>query len=324
MDSRGIALLGGSWSSNIGNAFYNLGAQWLLRQLGDDIWFVPESPRWKQTCDSDFDLVGHLACKLVILVGPCLNLKLKDVYATSFRRLYDRGVRVGYMSVGMSLYDEGEANAVKEFFDEFPPAFIATRDDLTYELISTRVSCPTYSGLCTSMFLNDAYDPPGLVAPPYVVLNFDSREPVLSFDQSGIATVKSLPKTLFGQKSSPAVTSVCGMDVVRTSNSSIDDGYKVIYERPNTYHSDIPWGYCSILKNAECVYSERVHTCAATVIYGNAAQFVAQSRRSFEKRSLLFRQIGLQDIFERPVRIDFDVVNPLKQKMKEFLQRVLN
>ncbi len=321
--STRVAVLGGSWSSNVGNAFYNLGATWLMEQLCTDVWFVPESPRWKEPTRDDFDLVGHLDCDLVLMIGPCLNLKLADVYSESFQRIYDRGAKVGYLSVGMSLYDQGEAGEVKKFFDKFPPAFISTRDDMTHQFIEPLVSCPTYSGLCTSLYLNDAYSPPPITKSPYVVLNFDSHEPALSFDDQGIAKVQETPRGLFGKKAVSLPDKIQGLDVVRTCNLSIDDGYGAIYGRPMAYHSDLPGGYCSILKHAQCVYSERVHTCAATLIYGSKAQFIAQSDRSFEKRSLLFKQIGLEDIFKRPVQIDFDKLNPLKERQTEFLRGAL-
>lgn len=318
-----VAVLGGSWSSNVGNAFYNLGAQWLLEQLCEQSTFVPESPRWKEPCQDDFDLVGHLDCDLVLMTGPCLNLKLAEVYTDSFRRLYDRGIPVGYVSVGMSLYDEGEANEVKKFLDQFPPAFVSTRDDLTHRFIEPRVSCPTYSGLCTSLFLNDAYQPATIAADPYVVLNFDSEEPELEFDTDGAASVKKSSRKWFSKTPVEHVDQIQEANIVRTCNLSIDEGYHRIYGRPNTYHSDLPGGYCSILKHAQCVYSERVHTCAATLIYGSKAQFIATSTRSFEKRSLLFEQIGLGEIFNRPVKIDFDELNPMKESMVSFLRQSL-
>jgi hypothetical protein len=318
-----VAVVGGSWSSNIGNAFYNIGSDWLLRQCHDEVFFVPESPRWKEKVPTNFPLVGSLECDLVILVGPCLNLKLGHVYRDSFCQLYERGVKVGYLSAGMSLYDEGEAAAVGKFFKEFPPAFIATRDHLTYRLVAPHVSCPIHSGICTSMFLNDSFTPVPLSTDPYIVLNFDHTEPSLQIDQNGIA--RMLPRrTFFGWDRTRVADKINGITVVRTSNLSIDEGYRKIFSRPNTYHSDLPWGYCAILKHATFVYSERVHTCAAALIYGGKAQFVAKSDRSFEKRSLLFEKIGLGEIFSRPVQIDFDVLNPLKKKLIEFVQEVIS
>ena len=55
-----IALVAGSWSSNIGNAFYNLGAEWLLLKLGHEVSFFPESPRWKEDVEDSYEPIADL------------------------------------------------------------------------------------------------------------------------------------------------------------------------------------------------------------------------------------------------------------------------
>lgn len=312
-----VALVAGSWSSNIGNAFYNLGAEWLLRNIGCEVSFFPESPRWKGDVPFHFDAVGRVGCELVVLNGPCLNERLPYVYRETFVRLYERGVRVGYLSAGMARYDTEESEKIGRLLEEFPPAFICTRDRQTTQLLSPKVDCPIYDGLCASMFLNDAIKPVPLIKDPYLVLNFDGEiEPEFTFSDQGAAVVtrkhtKNYPEFLLGRK------------VVRTSNLSIDEGYDKIYRKPNTYHSDLPQGYCSILKHADIVYSERVHTCAAALIYGAKAQFVRISDRSFEKRSQVFQRLGVAEIYERPVCLDFESIDLEKAQMRAFLKSLL-
>ena len=56
-----VAYVGGSWSSNIGNAFYNLGMDAFLRSIpGLDVYFVPDPPQWKENVKGDFDLIGQV------------------------------------------------------------------------------------------------------------------------------------------------------------------------------------------------------------------------------------------------------------------------
>jgi len=312
-------VLGGAWSSNIGNAFYNLGAEWLVRRIQQDAIFFPESPRWKFDVKRDFDPIGELDCELVVLVGPCLNRRLEFVYGQTFEKLYERGVMVGYISAGMGEYSEEEAEKVGAFLLRFPPRFISTRDDATLEMIRPFSKCPTFSGLCTSMFLNDAINPPHLKGSKrYIVLNFDSnKEPEFIFDTSGTAI-----KTDRTAKHPPL--EVNGYRVIRTSNLGIDKGVSEIYRKPSTYHSDLPLGYCSILQGAECVYSERVHTCAAALILGSKVQFVQHSARSFEKRNLLFDRIGVKGIFKTPCQLDMAFIAKEKLAMTTFLRQVLS
>lgn len=296
-----IALVAGSWSSNVGNAFFNLGAEWLLSSLGHQVSFFPESPRWKENVDNSYDPVGDLDVDLVVLAGPCLWRRLVYVYESTFEKLYSRGVKVGYLTGGMAEYTAQEADVVAQFFKRFPPAFVSTRDQACYDLLAPLANCPIYSGLCTSMFLNDALTPVRLTRKPYCVYNFDDEEPELQCEPDGrMLMVKKKVKR-------PPLE-VNGLEIVRPINLSIDVGYKKIYNRPNAYHSDLPQGYCSILAQAEVVYSERVHTCATALIYGGKAQFMTLSPRSHEKRKLLFDRIGASGVFERPTSLNMEYV----------------
>lgn len=313
-----VAYIGGSWSSNIGNSFYNLGTQALLDTIeGIESYFVPDPPHWKEDVKNDFDIIGNLDVDLVILTGPCLNLNLIKIFSDTFVALKKRGVHIGFLSAGMSLYDDGEAKAVKAFLDQFKPLFIFTRDSDTYNFLSTIDSSIIYDGLCASMFLNDAVNVPPLSLEDYYVFNFDGhKEPLIELNASGKYLIK--PKNWRPQRN------LNGLPIIRTDNRAITDGYKNIYSRPNIYHSDLPYGYLSILKGAKVVFSERVHSCAATLILGGSAQFVPLAQRSLEKRSRLFERIGVPDIFEQPSRLDFQYINAEKAEMQQALKNALS
>ncbi len=63
-----VAFVGGSWSSDIGNAFYNLGTGALLNSIKEiDSYFIPDPPQWKKFVSNDFDLIGNLDVDIVIL-----------------------------------------------------------------------------------------------------------------------------------------------------------------------------------------------------------------------------------------------------------------
>jgi len=93
----------------------------------------------------------------------------------------------------------------------------------------------------------------------------------------------------------------------------------LIFNRDNIYYSDLPYGYLSILKSAKKVFSDRVHTCAATLILGGEAMYIKGSKRSSDGRKSIFSRIGLDDIFERPVKLDFNFIKEEKNKMEQFL-----
>lgn len=289
----------------------------MIESCGQRASIFPESPLWKGEAKSHFDPISRLDVDLVVMNGPCLWNRLDSVCRATFESLYERGVKVGYLSAGMCSYSKQEADWVAEFMEEFPPAFVFTRDRRCYDLLKSRADYPLFNGLCTSMWLPEAHSPLGLVSNDWVVLNFDEHEPELHFDDDFAARVVRPKTRRFPSR-------VHGLEVVRTNNCSIDIGYRKIYNRPATYHSDLPWGYCSILAGAKTVYSERVHTCAAALAYGRAAQFVRLSSRSHEHRSLIFERLGVPEIFERPVTLDHGFMDDEKCKMSSRLKELLD
>jgi hypothetical protein len=320
-----IALIGGSWSTNIGNAFFNIGAIKLLEKLEvGEVFFVPETPLWKnrELPHSSFELIGKLDVDLVILNGPCLNRRLTTIYANTFFELTQRNIPIGILSAGMSEYTDSEAQEVSDFLNQFNLTFIATRDTETYNFFNNRVkNCSIIDGICTSMYLNEAVRVPKLITSKYVVYNFDNNEEPLINIANDKVIVEKRRKTLFKRQSLPQQLS--DYAIIRISNNAIDDSLESIYYTQNTYHSDLPNGYISIISGAEYTFSERVHTCAVSLIMGGKALFIPTSPRSFDNRSKLFERIGAKDIKEYPVSIDMDYIKGEKAKLESLLKKVI-
>ncbi len=166
------------------------------------------------------------------------------------------------------------------------------------------------------MYLNDAVTVPNLTLGNYYVFNFDDHyEP-----QIHVITMEHI---LIGPHKNKLQNELNGCKIIRTNNNSIDIGYKKIYSHNDVYHSDIPHGYLPILKGAKVVFSERVHTCAATLILGGTAQYISASKRSYEQRLRIFDRLGAEEIFKRPVNLNLDFVESEKQKMKSALINAL-
>ena len=169
------------------------------------------------------------------------------------------------------------------------------------------------------MFLNDAVNIP-LVKDEYIVSNFSYfKEPYIEYKNSRWVyrhTKSLIPKFQ---------TKINNIKVVRPNNSSFIPIFPkfhrggLLFNRENIYYSDLPYGYLSILKSAKLVFSDRVHTCAATLILGGEAMYIKGSIRSKDGRNNLFKRVGVDKIFEEPVMLDFDFINKEKDKMKSFL-----
>jgi hypothetical protein len=309
-----VAYIGGLWSRNIGNAFYNLGTEAFLKKVGiEEVYFVPDPPQWESpmVC-GDFDLIGNLKVDLVLLTGPCLNLRFEKIYAHILEKLTRRNIPFAFLSAGMSLYDTGEANCVQQFLARYKPRFVLTRDALAASLLKSAGVPNVDEGICMSMYLDDAVQIPSLDIGEYIVLNFDSEEPVLegNLDSGFIARPRRWKDRGFP-------SDLGGLPIIRTRNDSVMLGDKAIYSRPISYHSDLPYGYLALLGGAAAVLTERVHTCAAAIVLGGRSQFFAHAPRAKEKRVALLEKIGAKEALIRPIRLN----RPLLEKEKFSLEQ---
>lgn len=315
-----IGYIGGFWATNIGNSFYNLGALHLLKKIfgEDNVFFVPDPPQWFwSNVKNDYPLIEKLDLDMFVISGPCLSTSLIKVYKTLFDSLKQNNKKLAFISTGASAYTEEEAEEVSKFLNNYDVEFLMTRDTSTYDLYRNRVNTVVFDGICTSMFLNDAVNVPN-VNDDYIVSNFAFfKEPEITYDGQWSAKHRLLP--VFQKE-------INGYKVVRTNNATImpripkvHEGY-LLFQRDNSYYSDLPYGYLSILKSAKTVFSDRVHTCAATLIFGGEAMYIKGSKRSTDGRNNLFSRIGVDTIYSQPTKLDLNMIIQEKQKMISFLE----
>lgn len=319
-----VGYIGGFWSTNIGNSFYNIGMLWLLRDvLGEkNVHFIPDPPQvnWPRL-KSDYSLIDKLEIDLYIISGPIFGYGIAQIYSNIFDRITRKGGKIGFVSVGAVDYTEDEANFVATFLSKYNVSFIFTRDNETYNLYKNKLEAYVYDGLCTSMFLNDAITPPK-VKEDYVVMNFPYwYEPVIK-NIDGQWLVEKRP--ILSRQNE-----ILGYPIVRLQSAGIIPNFrllktdKFLYTRNNMYYSDLPYGYLSIIKSAKYIFSDRVHTCAAGLILGNRCMYIKGQRRSKDGRNNIFLRLGLADIFHKPVALDMLYIESEKTKMKSSLTQAL-
>ena len=306
-----IAYIGGFWATNIGNAFYNIGILWLLRNVYgiDNVYFIPDPPQWFWNTKINYDLISKLNVDLVIISGPCFNFKIKKVYEDIFNNLKKKQISVGFVSVGASAYSSNETEYVKKFLNQYDVRFIITRDYETYRLYN-EYQCQVYNGLCGSMFLNEALSLPN-IEDKYVVYAFDfHNEPYMGNNEKYYVKRKY---SILPQKE------INGIKIVRCNHTSFSRIKYLIFNKPNQYYSDLPYGYLTIYKNADVILTNRVHACCAGLILGTPAMYIKNSKRSYSSRSHLFERIGVANIFNEPVLLNCDYINSEKNEMIKFM-----
>jgi hypothetical protein len=330
-----IAYVGGFWATNVGNAFYNLGVvNALTRAVPEsDVYFLPDLASTYWETGSAYDVVEDVDVDLWVFSGPAFSdhlLGQRDLC----RAIEERGKRFAFVSVGAWRYTAEEWAAVEEVLTERREAlaFVCTRDRRTYEL-ARELPCPVHDGLCGSMFLDDAVAVPPLARAPYVVLNFATRnEPVIEL-RDGAFTIEPRSaaeprrRTLRrrGDRTDAPTwpVRIGPYDVVRTRSEPFSRRADTVFDRPNLHYSDMPHGYLAIYKSAEVVFTDRVHTCAATLILGGTARYVSTTDRSRDGRYELLRRIGADAALERPTQLDRSLISAEKEAMLRFLREQL-
>lgn len=321
-----ILYYGGGWPTNIGNAFIDLGAIAILKMAAPDsrIFFASEMPRWflghsspKQTfvksinfrswqitlsskmmlfdslelMDQALDVASVTKCDLIVFSGMAMCEEFVRVNGPSILTLSRQQCPVLLLGTGASIYSDEERKVYGEFLRQINPVAFISRDDRSYEMFAEYVSC-AHKGIDCAFFLPEAYSPPTLMLPPYVVMTFDSMwEPDL--DLRGRLLVRA--------------HHACWGPVKR---DFIHPGITLI--------SDIPHDYLAIYANADEVHSDRVHACIAALAYGKRARLYHPTARGS-----LFDAVGAHDVRETLTQLDTDILAELKQTQVDQVKKVI-
>ena len=312
-----VGYIGGHWSTNIGNSFYNIGAMHILKKVygKENVTLIPDPPQiYWPSIKNDFDLIAQLELDLIIISGPILGVNLIDVYSDRFEKITRQNCSIGFISAGAVLYSSEEADKVSSFLNKYDIEFVFTRDTKTYNLYKSKLNTNVYDGLCTSMFLNDALIIDRL-SEEYIVYNFPYlNEPIINnYGGKWIINNRKLHQSF--QKSLFECPIVRLHTRPYIPNIKFIKSNRLVFTRENMYYSDLPYGYLSIIKSSKYVFSDRVHTNAAGLILGSKCMYIERNIRSRDNRKSLFIRLGLEDIFSKPVSLDFDYVESEKNKM---------
>ncbi len=185
MSNRPIIITAGTWSTNIGNAFFQLGARHILSQVaaGRDIHLLTDQAGYwqygrKREPANSARLLDHVEAEYLVLSGSLLTCSFPALWAESLDTLRRRGTRLILLGVGQFDYSERETAMCRALLREYPPYIFVSRDPATYENFKGLAE-HAYSGIDNAYYLPLAYPRVALDYPPYIVLNFDKGpEPV--------------------------------------------------------------------------------------------------------------------------------------------------
>lgn len=348
-----IAYCTGFWCTNIGNAFFSLGVDYVLKQIVGEKNVTIVSDYQTYTTGygkrlypdkNQLEYIAKLEVDYVVLAGPVLSKYFLTLWKDILIKLEERGIRYMILSAGMMKMTEESLAECQSFFKEHPPYVLCSRDRKTYDSFGMYAD-HAYDGLCFSFFTPDYYAPSG-INEKYITLNFDKiNEPKIWMDGSpaedsfefngqdfhvkhtGLFTRIAMKTDRFSDSliyatsilPQPKRESQIGdYTVYRTDHRFHPHFRRKIYGHPNSFCADLPYGYLNLYANSELTLSDRVHACAVTMAYGHSAMLFSETNRVG-----LLERVGAGDISERPVSLDIEKLQKEKQSMVDWLKTVI-
>lgn len=174
-----IIVTAGMWSTNIGNAFFQLGAAHIISQAAPDRHvhlLTDHAGYWqygkKQEPAHSARLIDHVDAEYLVLSGSVLTYSFPSLWAKTFKICKEKKTRIILLGAGQFDYSKRETDICRELLDEFPPYIFVSRDSNTYDNFKD-LAANAYNGIDNAYFLPLAYPKISLDYPPYIVLNFD-------------------------------------------------------------------------------------------------------------------------------------------------------
>jgi hypothetical protein len=349
--SETIIVVGGYWSTNIGNSFFQLGAQFLLERIFPDghVVMLSDQPGyWKVSQGNPanaFILLEHIPMDYLVIQGPFLRPEFDSIWAGTLRKLQRKGVKIIVLSAGMMDYTPSAIAQYRGWLTEFPPYIFTTRDSDTFEVCAD-LADHAYDGIDLAFFVPDLFEPVPMELRDFVVFNFDKiPEPRVEirgeFSSEGNAdyefefankywhlhfaklrtllshTFKFYPFIdAFLPKQYPET--VDGRLIIRTDHRFNPLIEKKVFKAPNSFVSDIPYTYLNLYANAKLTLSNRVHACVATLAYGNPAMLISKT-----PRAKLLERVGASAIIREPVTLPKEEIEEEKAQLVDFVRSVI-
>lgn len=342
-----VVMVYGFWGQNIGNAFFNVGGEWALRQAfgPDRVGRIQDQPGYRtfhrQSTGNPanaLDLVASVEASVLVLQGPMLTETFQALWGPTFAALRAKGTRILLLGAALFRFSADEVASARRFLRDTGVWAMSTRDHDTYEALGGEVE-HAHDGIDSAFFVPDAVRPPALDLGPYYCFAFDRYpEPTIgagrgrgsrSFEHDGRTWTLREPKLaghlarrgkaqayighLLDRRSLPE--SLDGRRIVRPEHRTNPHVTWKVYRHPGAVASDEPYTYFALYEQADLTLSDRVHACVATLAYGRPAMLFSPT-----PRARLFDRLGVGDVRQRPVVLDREVLAAAKADELAFLE----
>jgi hypothetical protein len=357
--TQNIVFIMGGWSPNIGNAFFQLGGYQLIRTIIPDATFsfINEKPGYPQYWNPKggnpkdyFDMASAIKSDYIILMGPIFRPEITQIWQVSLEKIKAQGTKIILLGVGAMNYDEINVNIYREFLKRIKPEILISRDKETFEKLGMYAKT-AFNGIDLAFFIPDYYPIIGLSnSDPFVTFNFDklpepkitifevksSMEKSIEYDKAfefeGKIWAISLNKwrTKVARKSrylmflesvlfkGEQIKNIGGYPIIRTDHRYSPIIKKRTFRYPNVMVNDTPYPFFEIYGNTKLLLSNRLHACIISLAYGKPAMLFSES-----PRVRLMDRLNLNDIKDKPTKINLEYLENEKRNVKIFLSRIL-
>ena len=331
---------GGYWSTNIGNAFYDLGVLHVFESLmgRNKISFFQDSlthygipyrrylnkilPRASSLlCDYSFNYFESIDSEYFIFSGPIFSRSFPKLLPF-FERIKSLGKKIIFLSAGGYTYDPSEISIVRQALSALKPYTFISRDSTAYNAYKD-LFVHSYDGICFAFFANDYYPCSRIISPhPFVVLNFDRGRdflisPFSHLDEDNKVQLSPYSSSAKRSFSSGFSSTLHNHNIIRTNHVFAKNDPFLIYKK-NIVIADTPYLYLDLYKSSALTLSERVHACVPSLAFGSRAMLFSKS-----PRSRLFDRIGLSTITSAPATVNQEVLELEKSNMINFISSIL-
>jgi len=311
-----IALYIGSWPQNIGNAFFDLGLEAIVKKAfpNANIYYTGGAVHWmfnhprkiitktffgnkieeKSYIKNSVEIAQFANVDIVVVPGMCLTREFVDNNGKTFLELSKRKIPVFFVGAGALEYTQEESNYYANFLNNFYKYSIITRDDNTFEMLKKSGVKNIEKGIDCAFFLPDRYSPPKLSIDKFNVMNFDSTQEPNTIDHKGVK-------------------------VFRTHHNCWGPLPENYVNKEDTLVSDVPFDYLALYGNVNETYSDRVHACVATLAYGNKARLFSKT-----PRASLFKKVGAEKITQELTSVDMKLLQTLKTRQIDLVKKIIN
>ena len=311
---------GGNTMDNLGNGFLDIGALYQIKKAFPDSKIIsisntsPEKSyffgakhmfgKFGKIKKNKFDLRIQFDGDYYVFTAACLCDSWFDINAKFIDWLEKTQNKVIILGAsgsdsGSLKYNLDELKRIRNRVSKINLHMMISRDDDTFDIFSDLANF-SYNGIDCAMFLSDAFFPSKMKMQSFDIFTFDSMK------EKKIKTQRNIIRL------SHKVSDVDSISrIIRHPKLT----YGLMYKRD--WISDFPEDYLNLYANCNTVYSDRVHACVASLIFGNKAMYFGNSPRS----GLLNRVLNGKSFMDEPVSLDLSYIALEKQKQLNFLKQ---